>query len=76
MDSIESKALTVNLQNTRVIEIQLDDSAKWLLDLSSNYFGVNQRLRAFLDELYHPFVNPGIALALMRTSILGDLWWF
>lgn len=76
VDSIESKALTVNLQNTRVIEVQLDDSAKWLLDLSSDYYGVNQRLRAFLDELYHPFVNPGIALSLMRTSILGDLWWF
>ena len=76
VDSIESQALTVNLQNTRVIEIPLDDSAKWLLELSSDYFGVNQRLRAFLDELYHPFVNPSIALGLMRTSILGDLWWY
>lgn len=76
MDSIVSKALTENLQATRVIEIQMDDSAKWLLALSSDYFGVNQRLKAFLEELYHPFVNPGIALALMRTSILGDLWWF
>jgi pyruvate,orthophosphate dikinase len=76
VDSLESKALTENLQATRVIKIQFDDSAKWLLGLSSDYFGVNQRLRAFLEELYHPFVNPGIALALMRTSILGDLWWF
>ena len=76
VNSIISKALTENLQATKVIEVQLDDSAKWLLELSSDYFGVNQRLRAFLEELYHPFVNPGVALALMRTSILGDLWWF
>ncbi len=76
MDSIESKALTVNLQTTRVIEVQLDDSARWLLELSRDYFGVHQRMKTFLDELYHPFVNPGIALTLMRTSILGDLWWF
>ncbi|HHV36255.1 MAG TPA: pyruvate phosphate dikinase [Candidatus Cloacimonetes bacterium] len=76
MDGIESKALAVNLQATQVGEIELDEPAKWLLSLSKDFFGVNQRLRNFLDELYHPFVNIGVALKLMRTSILGDLWWF
>jgi len=76
VDKLVSKALTENLRATKVAQIELDESAKWLLDLSHDYFGVNQRLRSFLDELYHPFVNPVITLNLMRSSILGDLWWF
>ena len=76
MDGIESKALAVNLQATQVGKIELDEPALWLLSLSKDFFGVNQRLQNFLDELYHPFVNVRVALKLMRTSILGDLWWF
>jgi len=76
VDGIESKALAVNLQATQVGKIELDEPALWLLSLSKDFFGVNQRLQNFLDELYHPFVNVRVALKLMRTSILGDLWWF
>jgi pyruvate,orthophosphate dikinase len=76
VENLESKALSENLRETKVAEIQLDAAAQWLLELSRDYFGVNQRLRAFLEELYHPFSNPGISLSLMRASILGDFWWF
>jgi len=76
VEQIESKALTANLRETRVLAIEYDATAVWLLDASQSYFGVNQRLRSFLDELYHPFVNPVAALNLMRASVLGDLWWF
>ncbi|MDD4560179.1 MAG: PEP/pyruvate-binding domain-containing protein [Candidatus Cloacimonetes bacterium] len=76
MERLVSKALTENLRATKVAEIELDESALWLLDVSRNFYGVNQRLRSFLDELYHPFVNPSITLSLMRASVLGDLWWF
>ena len=76
MEQIESKALTENLRQTRVLEIEYDETALWLLDVSRDYFGVNQRLRGFLAELYHPFVNASAALSLMRASVLGDLWWY
>jgi pyruvate,orthophosphate dikinase len=76
LDSIESKALAENLQATKVAQIEYDDSARWLLAEAQSFFGVHQRLLAFLEELYHPFVNPGIALGLMRASILADIWWF
>lgn len=76
VEKLVSKALTENLRATRVARIELDESALWLLEISSDYFGVNQRLRSFLEELYHPYVNMGITLNLMRASILGDLWWF
>ena len=76
MEKIVSKALTENLRATKVARIPLDESAQWLLDISRDFYGVNQRLRIFLDELYHPFVNPGITLSQMRACFLGDLWWF
>jgi len=59
-----------------VAVIEYDDDARWLLEQAQSYFGVHQRLQAFLEELYHPFVNPGIALSLMRAAILGDVWWY
>lgn len=65
-----------NLRQTSVPEIELDDTARWLLEISRDYFGVNQRLKCFLEELYHPFINPVAALSMMRSSVLGDLWWF
>lgn len=76
MTDLVSKALAVNLRATQVGNIILDEPAEWLLSLSKDYFGVNQRLKSFLEELFHPFVNPKAALKLMRASILGDLWWF
>jgi len=76
VEKIVSKALTENLRATKVARIPLDESAQWLLDTSRDFYGVNQRLGSFLDELYHPFVNPGVTLSLMRASVLGDLWWF
>ncbi len=76
MDSIVSKALAENLQATKVAKIEYEAPARWLLDQAKSLFGVHQRLQAFLDELYHPFVNPTAALSLMRSSILGDIWYF
>ena len=76
LDKIISKALSENLRVTQVQNIQYEDHALWLLDISQDFFGINQRLKAFLEELYHPYVNPKDTLILMRASFLGDLWWF
>lgn len=76
MEHIASKALAENLRETRAVEIKYDEAASWLLSLSKDYYGISQRLRAFFEELYHPYVNPEIALNLMKASLLGDLWWY
>ncbi|MDD4308964.1 MAG: PEP/pyruvate-binding domain-containing protein [Candidatus Cloacimonetes bacterium] len=76
METLESKALAENLAVTRVAEITLDDEAKYLLSCTTGSHGINQRCSNFLNELYHPFVNPEVALSLMRQSILGDLWFY
>ncbi len=76
LETLSSKALTENLAITKVQQIELDDKALWLLSLCESHFGIQQRARQFLEELYHPFVNAEISLTLMRQSLLGDLWFF
>lgn len=76
MENLSSKALTENLALTKVLQIELDERALWLLSLCESHFGIQQRARLFLEELYHPFVNAEISLNLMRQSLLGDLWFF
>lgn len=76
METLESKALAENLAVTRVVEVALDDQAQFLLSCTIGNHGINQRCRQFLNELYHPYVNPELALSLMRQSILGDLWFY
>ncbi len=74
MDEIKSKALTDNLAVTWVKQVIIPEEGLWLLACSNDYYGINQRTRLFLDELYHPYANLDAVLKLMRQSILGDLW--
>jgi len=76
LEPLKSKALAENLAVTKVAEIVLDDEAKWLLSLTDGNFGINQRCRNFLEELYHPYANPEAVASLIRQSILGDLWFY
>lgn len=73
---LESKALENNLALTRVAQIVLDDDARWLLSRSDDYYGIQQRAKQFLEELYHPFTNPEIVIPLLNQSMLGDLWFY
>ncbi len=76
LEKLESKALEENLAVTRVAEIALDHHAQHLLSCTEGNHGINQRCRLFLNELYHPYVNPELASTLIRQSILGDMWFF
>lgn len=76
MDKFESQALEDNLALTKVEDLVLPPESQWLLDCSSDYFGIQQRTRKFLEELHHPYANLVDALELMRQSVLGDLWFY
>jgi pyruvate,orthophosphate dikinase len=76
LETLKSKALAENLAVTKVSEIVLDDQAKWLLSLTEGNYGIKQRCRNFLEELYHPYTNPEVVATLIRQSILGDLWFY
>lgn len=76
MDTIDSKALSENLEITKVRQIVMDEEALHILAQSKAYYGINHRAALFLEELFHPFVNPDICRDLMRQSVLGDLWFY
>lgn len=76
MDNLDSKALSANLAVTKPAQIVLTSEAEWLLSVTADHFGIHQRLSELLDEVYHPYMNPSLALKLMRKGILGDLWFF
>ncbi|MGC9361949.1 MAG: PEP/pyruvate-binding domain-containing protein, partial [Candidatus Syntrophosphaera sp.] len=76
MDKFESQALEDNLALTKVEDLVLPPDSQWLLDCSSEYYGIQQRTRKFLEELHHPYANLVDALELMRQSVLGDLWFY
>lgn len=73
-NKIESKALVDNLAVTWVPQIIIPEEGQWLLSCSKDYFGIQQRTKQFLDEMYHPYANLDAVLNLMRQSVLGDLW--
>jgi pyruvate,orthophosphate dikinase len=76
VDNLDSKALSANLAVTKPAQIVLTSEAEWLLSVTANHFGIHQRLGELLDEVYHPYMNPSLALKLLRKGILGDLWFF
>lgn len=76
METLKSKALAENLAVTKVAEIVFDEQAIWLLSLTEGNFGIKQRCRNFLEELYHPYTNPEAVATLIRQCILGDLWFY
>ncbi|MBW6514986.1 MAG: pyruvate phosphate dikinase [Candidatus Cloacimonetes bacterium] len=74
METLDSKALADNLAATKVADIILDKDALFLLSLSDEYYGIQERCKRFLEELYHPYVNPDTVILMMRQCVLGDLW--
>ncbi|MDX9769700.1 MAG: hypothetical protein RBT19_05015, partial [Tenuifilaceae bacterium] len=53
----ESKALEANLQQTSDVNIVIPREHAWLVSLSHEQFGLNQRVSEFIRELNHPYHN-------------------
>lgn len=75
-DNIQSDALRVNQERTRVTDPSLPVPQQKLLDLAENAFGVKNRLRNFFWELHHPFSNDEQTVKLLREAFLNDLWFY
>ncbi len=52
----QSKALEVNLRTSRVC-VTLDPKYEVLLEIASDYYGLQQSIEAFLKEVCHPYKN-------------------
>ncbi|MDD3655880.1 MAG: PEP/pyruvate-binding domain-containing protein [Atribacterota bacterium] len=54
----------------------LSTEQKWLLDISSAYFGIHQRIINFLTEIYLSPLRPKFVHEKLREIALNDMWFY
>lgn len=74
--TIQSKALEINLEQTRKLHIIIPDEHEWFIRLSGSYFGINDRTKDFFNELHHPYSNRSIVVKQLPNLIVGDFWFY
>ncbi len=79
MDAGEEKraltALEINLERTRSV-VEIPDRFGELLAVAASHSVVGKRAEDMLQELHHPFVNPGYLLQQLRGLSIGDFNYF
>lgn len=73
---IRSRALEVNLAQTREVEISIPENHRWFIDLSKQYTGIHKRSLDFFTELHHPFSNRSFIVDQMPGLFLSDFWFY
>ncbi len=71
-----SKALEVNLAQTRDIEVDIPDEQLWFAELSKSYWGIYKRTQEFIIELNHQYVNYKYVIENLHNISLTDLWFY
>ncbi len=70
---LESKALEVNLQVTRVDQVNIPLRHKALLDALENFQGVRSAAEHLLSEFHHPYKNWNVVIDELRSFSLKNL---
>lgn len=73
---IKSKALEVNLAETRIETIVLPEMHQQFLALSENHFGIHQKALDFFNEYHHPYANHTFLAEEFRKILLSDFWFY
>ncbi|HRZ42457.1 MAG TPA: PEP/pyruvate-binding domain-containing protein [Bacteroidales bacterium] len=71
---LQSKALEVNLAQTRDQEIVVPPEHQWFVSLSQPYWGIQKRVSEFFNELHHPYSNRKVVVEQLTTLVVGDFW--
>lgn len=69
-----SKALEVNLSETKQELVELSEDEKWFLSVSENYWGIHKYTKEFFNEYHHKYVNYEHLSTELRKIALGDFW--
>ena len=75
-EHIVSKALEVNLENTKDTSIQIPEDQAWLLSLSESKWGTHKRTQEFLNEFNHKFRNNQYVIESLHGICLTELWFY
>ncbi|HXK49212.1 MAG TPA: PEP/pyruvate-binding domain-containing protein [Clostridiales bacterium] len=70
----KSKALEVNLSNTKQENIELPENHRFFLSLSASYYGINNYTSEFLNEIHHRYPNFKDISNRLRKICIGDYW--
>lgn len=73
---IRSRALEVNLAQTREVEINIPEDHQWFIHCSRDYIGIHKRGLDFFTELHHPFSNRSFIVDQMPGLFLSDFWFY
>lgn len=71
-----SKALEVNLAQTRDIEMNIPEDQQWFAELSKSYWGIYKRTKEFILELNHQYINYKYVIENLHNISLTDLWFY
>ncbi|HYF83311.1 MAG TPA: PEP/pyruvate-binding domain-containing protein [Clostridia bacterium] len=74
--SFSSKALEVNLAQTRDKEIDIPLEHQWFGELSKSYWGIYKRTQEFIKELNHHYINYQYVIENLHNISLTDLWFY
>ncbi|MGE5677404.1 MAG: hypothetical protein ACM3ZR_05030, partial [Pseudomonadota bacterium] len=74
--NFSSKALEVNLAQTRDAEIEIPEDQQWFTELSKSYWGIYKRTQEFIRELNHQYINYQYVIENLHNISLTDLWFY
>lgn len=77
MDNIfNSDALKANLKETKGKTAPLSEKYIWFINLSKDYYGINNRAKEFSQEYQHKYVNYDYVLEILHDITLSDTWFY
>ena len=71
---LKSKALEVNLAQTRDMEVLIPDEHLWFINVSENHYGIHKRINEFFIEFHHPYTNKEFVVDQLNSIVIGDYW--
>ncbi len=71
---IKSKALEVNLAQTREVNIIIPEDHLWFLSVAENHYGIHKRIKDFFTEFHHPYSNKKYVVEQLNNIAIGDYW--
>ncbi len=71
---LQSKALEINLAQTRDMEVTIPEDHLWFISLSEAYWGIQKRAQEFFHEFNHPYSNRSFVIDQLSNLVIGDFW--
>ena len=75
-NQFSSKALEVNLAQTKFGSTRVPDNQLWLCELSKDKWDIHKRTREFVEELNHAYRNNNYVIEALHEICLEDLWYY